>query len=358
MKKWLILGIVCLLPTLALANEEGEKEAEIYHTQEEKRAAGLAEAITEHITISGLIEIEAFYVNQEFDLADDETSSDIELATAQVALEAELNSEFTGLIILDWDDDENAVVVDEATLDYARDNWFARFGLQYVPFGAFPSHFITGPITEELGETQETAIQLGIGIAEIAEIAVWANNGDFNEVDEDDEIDDFGVSLVLSFNDMVEVGGAYITDLADTDFEILAETAVDNEYNNQIGGWTAFAVLTSGPVALSGEYIAAADTFDPLDLDVDGDGEGDEPMAWNAEFSFAATETVELAVRYEGSAELADMPKSRIVAGFSWGFAEGMSLSGEYFTADYDLDFSSDALDTEDGVIFQLAAEF
>ena len=337
-----------------------ERQAEIYHTLAEKKAAGLASKITDRITISGLIEVEAAAESVDFADSTSDAASDLVLATAQVGLGVKLTEEVRGNISLLFEegafgDEDTDLEVDEAAIDINYAPLFGRFGRLYVPFGVFHSHFISDPLTLALGETRETAALIGYG-HDLFSLAAFVFNGDAEKINEEDHIRDWGASLVITPAEGIELGGSYLADLADSDAELLTE------YRRRVGGWSSFATVERGPFGASAEILGATKSFAAADLDADGDGKGDKPLAWNLEVSWALKENVELAARYEGSDEFAGQPERQYGVDVSWSPWEYTTLSLEYLRGEFDLDFSADengnVLDRRDLVTAQLAFEF
>jgi len=327
-----------------------ESQAELYHTLAEKKAAGLATRLTDRITISGLIEVEAAAESLDFADGSSDSASDLALATAQLGFGVKLTEEVRGNISFLFEEDATDLEVDEAAIDIDYAPLFARFGRLYVPFGVFHSHFISDPLTLELGETRETALLLGYG-RELFSLSAFAFNGDAERIGEEDHIRDWGASLVLTPAEGVELGGSYLSDLADSDAGLVGE------YRRRVGGWSAFATVERGPFGASAEVLGATKKFDAADLDADGDGRGDRPLAWNLEVSWALLENVEVAARYEGSEEFAGQPERQYGADVSWSPWEQTTLSLEYLRGEFDRDFG-DGLDRRDLVTAQLAFEF
>jgi hypothetical protein len=157
----------------------------------------------------------------------------------------------------------------------------------------------------------------------------------------------------------VELGASYLSDLADTDAELL------EEYTERVGGWSAYAVLGFGDFEFSGEFLGATESFDAADLDEDGNGSGDKPAAWNLELSYAVAENIEVALRYEGSDEFAGQPERQYGVAASWAPWEHVNLALEYLRGEFDNDFAGDLAsdggspaDKRDLVTAQLAFEF
>ncbi len=287
--------------------------AEIYHTPAEKKTAGLGRNITEQITISGLIELEARFSGP---------GSDLTLATAQLGLAIAAGGRNSGNLIL-LSEDGGVPAIDEATIDLWENCWSARLGLQYLPFGHFNTHFISDPLILELGETRKTAV-LGRFQTDLFGLSAFVFNGDEKQAGEKDRIRDWGAGVTVAPLHGLEIGASYLSDLADSNAELFAD--VDNVYEKRVAGWSAFAVLNQGMVELSGEVLGAAESFAAADG-------GGKPLAWNLELAFAPTEKVELAARVEGSRDISAAAERRYGVAASWSPREQVSLSAEYLRA-------------------------
>lgn len=363
----LALLLLCAAPLLAaepafapvLSPEERLQElearqAELYHTLAEKKEAGLATHLTERLTFSGLIEIEAGA--EKLHLADGSSAaaSDLAVATVQLGLGAKVNETVSGNISVLFEEDASAldVDVDEATIDLAQGPWSARIGRQYLPFGVYNSHFISDPLTLALGETRETALLAGYS-REHFSLSAFVFNGDVDKIGADDRLSDWGASLVVTPRDGIELGGSFLSDLADSDAELLSS------YGSRVGGWSAFAALKQGPFWASAEILGALKDFAAADLNANNDA---RPLAWNLEVAWALLEQVELAARYEGSSEFAGQPERQYGVGASWSPAENVTLALEYLRGTFDQGFGVDAdgniLDKRDLVTAQLAIAF
>jgi hypothetical protein len=350
-----------------------DRQAEIYHTLAEKKSAGLAEKITDRITISGLLEVEAVAADVEFRDRTSDAASDLTLATAQFGLGVKLTEAISGDIIFLFEEgafgnDDTDLEVDEAAINISLGSWSGRIGRQYLPFGVFHSHFISDPLTLELGETRETAILAGYTYGP-ATLSAYVFNGDAEKTRNEDHIRDWGASLVLAPTEGVGLGGSYLSDLADTDASlVLFEDPLRgevNEFRRRVAGWSAFLVAERGKLGFSGEVLGATRRFADLDLDADGDGQGDKPLAWNLEASWSLLENVEMALRYEGSREFAGQPERQYGADVSWSPWQNTTLSLEYLRGEFDRAFIGDLVsstgspaDKRDLVTAQLAFEF
>ncbi|MCK4846954.1 MAG: LbtU family siderophore porin, partial [Deltaproteobacteria bacterium] len=184
-------------------------------------------------------------------------------------------------------------------------------------------------------------------------------NGDVNEVGEDG-IHDFVAALNVKPSDNLSFGVSWISDLADSDAEITVahrEALIElaggeglalpapltglsptetGEVVDTVSGISAYVSLTGGAFTLDAEYLGATDNFDAADYDGDLDGTGDEPEAFNVELAYAASETLELAVRYEGNDDLFDLPEKQYGIAASYALFDNVSLAVEYLEGEYD----------------------
>ena len=343
---------VLLVPSVSPANGGSgeEPEAELYHTPMEKALGGEWTMISRRVAFAGLVEVEVFWED-----VDGVATSDILLSTAQLGFKGFVSDELTALLVVEFEEDEDEQFqIDEGTLDYERGLWMSRLGIQDVTFGYYPSHFITGPLTEDLGETKETAILAGF-VPEGIAISAWVANGDADKAGKEDQIDDYGLSIIVTPVEEIEFGASFISDLADTDAELVGDS-----YSKKVAGASAFLLLNLGGLELIGEYLTAAGKFDPADLDEEGDGTGngvgDTPSAWNAEIALEFQEDLELAARVGGSDEFFDEPEIQYGLCLSYGIWEGVSLSLEYLHDEFDSAWSEDR--ERDTVTAQLGAEF
>jgi len=307
------------------------------------------------LELSGAIEIEGGYERLDGG-GETNSSSDLALATAQLNFEAELSELLSGTLVLLYEDEEDSVIkVDEGFIRYSRDGWFAQCGRQYVPFGAFPSHFISDPLTLELGETQETAALVGYG-DNLFTASVFTFNGDSEGYNDSGHVNDWGAAVSTTPFYGMEAGASFLSDLSDADSEL--DLGENGNYENRVAGWSVYATLEAGAFAVSAEALGAVENFSDTDYDGDNDGKGDRPLAWNAELAWIASQTLEAALRIEGSQELADQPELQYGLAASWAVEKGLSLSLEYLRGEFDKKFSSEELDSRDLATMQIALEF
>ena len=341
---------------------EQAKQAELYHTQEEKKAEpGIH--LGDRISLSALLEVEASLESEKGEGEGAQSSSDLVLSTAQLGIRGKINEYFAAHLILLMDEEEideggPAVEFDEATIDYLRGPWSARFGRLYVPFGEFISHFSDDPSLVDLGDTRETAVLVRYDYGDMLSVSAFVFGGDADRAGDSEDfrrrINDWGLHLKLLPMKNLEVGVGFLSDLAESDAD-WPTTAT--HYERRVAGWSAFGRLFLEPFEVSAEVVGAARRFDPRDLDVNGDGRGDRPLAWNVEGAWRLAPDVELAARMEGTREFFDRPRLQCGLGASWSACEGVTISASYLFGLFDADFSGGA-ESRHRVVTQLAVEF
>lgn len=300
------------------------RQAELYHTLTEKKSAGLSAAISENMTLSGLIEMEGSA--SRLSLTDDSTisASALTLATVQLGLDAKV-SEKGGVNVTMLFEEGGELEVDEAFMRFATASWSLNAGRLYLPFGAFHSHFVSDPLTLTLGETRQTAVLGGYGQGGV-QLQAFAFNGNEDKSGSEDHVNDGGLRLTITPRDGLEFGASVLSDLAESNAELLG----GNGYARRVAGWSAYAHLQQGRLGLEAEYLAAARAFAVSDLDVNSDGDGDQPQTWNLEAAWSLTPEVEVAARYGGSRELAEAPREEYGADLTWSPQAATTFSLEY----------------------------
>jgi hypothetical protein len=300
----------------------------LYHSLEEKKAAGLMKSITDRLNFGGLIEIEAS--RDENKKTGD--ASDVTLATVQLGLDAEINERLTGHILLLWEEDStDPINVDEGTLTYkALGNVTLVGGKTYIPFGVFKTHFVSDPQTLTLGETNET-----VAMVNYVEGPVDVSLGMFNGSADDgggNEVQDYFGNVTVSPIDAVTFGAYYTSNIGDSDYMTTLLTVPVSETVPAFGGFLSAAW---GPYSLDAEYIKTKREFRTADLDANLDGKGDQPMAYNIELLWQMDPAIEIAVKYEGNDNLFDLPETQYGAVLSYGLFENVTARLEVLQGKY-----------------------
>jgi hypothetical protein len=332
---------------------------------EDEMKSGLLGRWSDKITLGGVIEVEAGYEDLDFkDPSEpDTTTTDIDLATVELGVDVDIVKHVKGHVLFLYEDDED-VVVDEGLIILDGEDvipFYLNAGKLYVPFGYYESHFISDPLTLELGETRESAVKVGFA-NDMFEVCAAVFNGDINETnDDDDHIDGWVASAMFTLpEDAVSglgltVGASYISNIADSDGleGLLDEEFGINAITDSVGGWSAFLSASFlEKFAFEAEYVGAADEFERNDLGL-GPGEIFKPRTWNFELAYAVTEALEVAVRYEGSDDALNFfPEKQYGAVASYAIFENTSLALEYLHGEFEND------DERDLITAQLAIAF
>ena len=295
----------------------------------------------DRISLSGLVEVEGAYSSG----YDDEDESDVQVATVEMGVDADLHEFVSSHVLFLWEEGEGEdITVDEAFITLGNTDKFpiiADLGRQYVPFGKFETHMVSDPLTLELGETQESAALVGFEYNGLYGGA-YAFNGDVNEDSGEDHVENFGANLgyTLKRQDFgLDLQAGYISSIADTDG--VEDALMTDDVQDYADGLTGSAKMTYRDFTLIGEYMTALDEFNSEELEFAG--QGAEPEAWNLElgytFDLSGRETT-LAAAYQGTdqALALELPEERYMAVASMGFFDNLvSLSLEYA---YDEDYS------------------
>jgi hypothetical protein len=362
------LGIVLLLVTQSLAIDVGTK-AEIENLRRridelEKRAVGeevsaeeieaeeegfVIEIADKKLMIWGSVELNAVY-NKE-DGQDNE--SDLEISEAQLGFMPMINDKINAHIVLFYEDGED-LDIDEANITLSQHGEGMGFnfvgGLQYLPYGNYSSYMITDPLTLDLGETSDTAVVFGWA-NEVVSIKVGTFNGDLDTNDDDDVIDTLVASLEINTDYGITAGASYISDLAESDIELIQpdQDQSTDHYQDSVAGAAFFVALEYGMYMVYAEYVFALDEFEQDSVEAGEDLTGPEPWAFNLELNITPFDHWDFALRYEQAEDLQDDPK-RYGLTVSYGIFRQMVLALEYLRTDADND--------SDTVTAQLAISF
>lgn len=322
----------------------------------------------DRLQFSGLVEVEAGQSETDFkDKATrDEATNDVDLAAAELAVDAKIAEHVDGHVMFKWEEDD--LFVDEGFITLSGTESFPAYlvaGRQYIPFGYFDSHFITDPMTLDLGENSDGAAVAGYRIGgEMVDISVGAYNGRVNEIDKDDKISNFVGAVVVSPSENVMFGASYTSNLAAANSlseqitDVDGDGATDN-IKSYVGGWSAFVSASFlDRFKVIGEYVCAMDEFNAGELYDAADTKKRQPSAWNVELGMAFSDAWEVAARYEsstdgdaGSGEF--LPESRYGVVLNWGIFENTNMAFEYMHGEFEKDFQETDVFTA-----QLAVEF
>lgn len=307
--------------------------------------------IGEFATLSGIIEVDAT-LGENFER---DTSSSIDLATAELYLDLEATEWARSRFAVEYDSDDDDLALIEANITLGGADSFPFFltaGRVYAPFGDFSTNMLQDPLTLTVGEINSTGVIAGFTAVGLTG-TVFGFKG-LKETDSDDTVQGFGASLGYSYEQdetAVNAGISWVNNIADADAvtEAMDESGLDG-ITSRVDGFGMHLGASCGPFSLIGEYIMAVDSFDPAELAF---GEsGARPAAWNGELAYTtqfwAKETVFAAGYQQSSDALAlGLPEQRYIAAASIEVFAGTTVSLEYYLdQDYD---AADGGTGEDG---------
>lgn len=313
------------------------------------------------LNVGGAVEVEAGYVRN--DGYEGKTSSDIAVATAALVFEADVAEGVNVLVGLLYEEDDTDLEVDEALISYERGVMFANAGQFYVPFGGFASNLVSDPLTLELGEARESAVEVGVNAGPVvASLYVFNGDVDDNGGSDRSKTEMYGVSFALSGGDdalSYELGLDYISSIADTD-TLQGEGAIVT-VDDYVSGVSVDATVVMGEANINLEYTTARDKFEFIELKFDG--KGAKPAAFNVEVGYVVNVAgfeAQFAASYQGTKEALaiGLPEKRLAVAASTLIADNTNLSLELAR---DTDYGqSDAGtgETSNRATVQLAVEF
>ena len=349
-----MMGCFFLIGVLAVFPCFGQEKAVETQTKQDKWY--------DRFEFSGLIEVEAGYGTVDFDAPNEETeeNSDLDLATVELNVDVKIVDHVDGHVLFKYEEED--LFVDEGYILFSGSEnrpFYVLAGKQYIPFGYFDTHFISDPATLVLGETNEGALVGGYHFGkERVDASVGLFNGRVNEIDSDDAIDNLVASVKVKPFENLELGVSYISNLASSD-AFSEQMTREEGISSYVSGWGAFASFSFlDRFRLIAEYIGALDKFEAGEVYNSEDSVARKPAAWNIELGVAITDSLEAALKYEGSTD-GDagggefMPEAQYGAVINWAFLEKTTLALEYLHGEY-----ADNFQTTETVTVQLAVEF
>jgi hypothetical protein len=195
--------------------------------------------------------------------------------------------------------------VDEATVTFhPREGLDVTAGRMYVPFGKFDSNMVSDPLTLELAETQEEAVQLGMSSGKVYGSAYVFKDDE----DRGKKIDDYGANLGYATENL-SAGVSYISDVND----------------KAAAGVGLHASARIGKASVIAEHIAV----DKITL---ADDASAKPAASNLEvgFDLGNDRTVALAYQKTKDAESLELPETATGLAYRMPIFEKARFAAEY----------------------------
>jgi len=324
--------------------------------------SGFAESVddwTQRVTFSGVMEIEASYTDST-EWGDDDSSSDLILATAQlgvdVALVDNVSLHFVSLYKegkIDFDMHEGYIQMQNPGTEDIN----LKLGKMYLPFSQLETSLVNDTLGLELVSPDES-----IGFRESAALVAWSTgkltlegyvfSGDANE---DDDLSDFGVSFGYG-NEAFNIGVDYLSNVADS--AMIVDSLDEHQGVAPDGDLNAVSIngmAQLGAVTLLAEHIQI-DDLDEIGYQVD-----DAPTFSRLDLGYDLGNGWSLAPAYQLTDEgaILGMPKSRITAGVATSICDDIVAVSFEFWHDEDYDESDGGTDEDfDGVVLQIAFRF
>ena len=303
------------------------------------------------VTLGVALEVEASYARQ-----NGESESDAALATFEVGLEAALAPGVVGKATLLWEeDDTDPIDLDSAVIELGGTEavpLVLSAGRMFVPFGVFNSFLISDPLTQELGETRQSAVGLGYGTERFS---VWIG-GFSGELETSGDLENGVLAVTLAPLECLALGGSLITDLGESRnlSDALNEVLrAGGDYDGS-AGFSLHFLIDCAPVTLAVEYLGATGSLKWRDAD-DVETKA-RPQAWHVDLAYALNDVWTLALRYEGSREYneEEVPEHQFGGGVSWQANACTTVSVEYLAGR----FGADDAGTRHLATTQLAVAF
>jgi hypothetical protein len=253
-------------------------------------------------------------------------------ATVELGIAAQVNDWVSAELVLLYEEDTdgtgNPFDVDTAIVTIADpdSSWFINAGHYTLPFGSYASNMVSDPLTLDLGETGDTAVEAGMGFGPLT-ASLYVFDGDRGPGHP--SVDNLGFALNYEgdFDGVGVVGHVgYLGDVGEADgFGSLAAPA-----DGDISGWIASAEVTAGNFVFIAEYLATLDDFRAT-------APGAEPSAYNLEvgynFELGGKPSV-VAFSYQGTDDLdmidPTLQEERIGAAMWVEIMDGTAVALEY----------------------------
>ncbi|HAV42673.1 TPA: hypothetical protein DCX15_01470 [bacterium] len=257
------------------------------------------------VNVGGLIEVGYEKIGEEV--------GNLKTGDIELGFKARLNEKVSGRIGLRLDGLPEAEALDEATITLERFSefpFFVTMGKTVMPFGVFNSHLISDPWTKEnkvvTWETKAVGLVGGYAHKQVEVSCALYDSSDLKDPEA------LAAQISLKPTEGVTFGASY--------------KSYHDVKNNEVLGYTDLSVMTEmvwKKMTLDGEYIVATKREE----------NAPKPSAYSVGLAFQATESLELAVRYDklnDDDEDRIRPDSRIGAGLNYTLFEAVTLGVEY----------------------------
>jgi len=326
--------------------------------------------LSDKLTFSGAIELDYSYANDS-DIGDNtvnDSTSDLDIGTVELGLEADFHEYVTGNFILKGealDTDDDRVFWDEATITIQKEGFPFYFvgGKRGQPFGMFENHLINDPITQDCYEIAKTGVTVGyttgyldisatiyrgeVLMAHLVEAEYGFERDTSPTYEETDDVSSYIGNITISPLDALMVSAYYSSEPGDAD-------------RNETAGMSVHYEI--GMVTVDAEYIAAISREKHFT-----DNKEYNESAWFIGVAYQAAEPFEIAGRYEAfdddiTGEQDGHLTDRYSIGFTYTLFENDSfatnLMGEYRISNLEKQSGGNADDKVNEAFLRLAIEF
>ncbi|RLB90349.1 MAG: hypothetical protein DRH26_09865 [Deltaproteobacteria bacterium] len=366
----LFLIVTGLQPVLAASNSALEERIEALEKKSSSGSSALGQ-ISDRINLSGTIELDYSYTSDS-DLSDNtnnQSSSDLDIGTVELGLEAVLHEYVTANLLLKGEDldSDNKIFWDEVFFTIQKQGFPVYFmgGKRGQPFGMFENLFISDPITYDLYEVVKTGATLGatfepfeidisatlykgeILIDKVSGAGYGFSRNNAPGYSAKDDVNSFILNMTFSPVENLILSAYFDSEPGDGDRNTTAGVSVHYEISDFI---------------LDGEYIGAINREKHFT-----DNQEYNESAWFVSLGCKITDPLLAAVRYENfddgqSGDQDGHLDYRYSIGLTYTLFESdnfaCSLSGEYRKGEYELSNGSSADDGMNEFFTRIAIEF
>ncbi len=287
--------------------------------QETVTASG---GFAENVSVGGEVKLVANHIDE----ADGNTKSDIELDTFELGIEAAINKNVTLSSLIEYDADSEKLDVTEAfaVISAPDSNLSLTVGKATLPFLVGNSSAHTDPLTYDNFDVKEGLAMVSWAATEALAVDAYVFNG---ADDSGDSIDNFGLNLTVAAAEGLELGAAYLSDVADQE-------------NLPAGdAWRLNGLYETGPFAFSAEFI-----------EVNADDSNKDPNFLHLGADYATNVFGAEGLVYLGYSEtddgenITDLAEERIAVGVQRAFGENANVVAEFVREETYTDEETDTL--------------
>lgn len=345
---FLVVVVIILLPITVIAidkpsnngDSENEESLKQYTSPEERREEEFGIELYDWVGISGSLEWEREKIENKFSNNIKRTETEKPVFTFQLGFDLTFNEWLTAEVIFEVEDDgiRTHSTLDEGYINTEIEKWNFMLGKVDLPFGMFYSHFVTDPMLQ-FAETRRSTFVVDYTLLDNVQVTGFIFDSDVTKQNQDDKYD-WGAGIgFTSDNNAIRLGASYISDVAESDEELLKEEG--NVFNTRVPAWNAYALIGMSKFELTAEYVRATKAFSEFDKNEN------KPSSFNSELAFFPSEKTQIAIRLERSSELSEQPENQYGISGKWYPTGNISMSLEYLYGKYKRQFVVDDDDNE-----------